>query len=902
MHRAALARLALFAVLLVAGGLGRTTEMNASGSRANDVFGGEVEVVNPQELIEGPDDPTNKGMVVVPGRVVWQWGDRVYNYDLSSGRFGIANTVVLKAADANEAFVSVVNWQPRTRFALVAVNYQTGSRRTVVNDHDDPWFYGESQVALDGDFAYFSGSSDQGGQCPFEAFYRVKRDGSGRPERLGDEPCGVSTPFLIKGGYVYWSQNGSKGPAALWRRQLVPDSPKQRLALTTQHHLPLALGMGRLFYIDADRIMSCPLDGAAPPVEHVRGLDSSANPMLLVDRGTLYWTNGRSIMRASLGGMTLLKPEMVADKGNYHGGPIATDGQHLYWFDRIHYRMLRVGRDAGGRLSRPALVARPGNVSPSPVDSADTTLLVGDGWGCAHVLGWRDRTLQCWRAESDKGPIHAKPVPWLAPPDLRAGPDRLCYLDRGRPTCWPWPDFTFSRPEGVPQIQGKNDPQIRVGGSFACSIQDVHGQLTLNCEGDNTYQQLLKPGLTEIQGQLRPWALGTWHGCFGRRLSCWGRGDGGQLGYVPDEKCQTGRGQVACSREPHEATSAPSDIRDMFTCAASNQWTAFSCWGASRDGWFGGEACSPALRGAWPVGGGTVKAPNATCSSSPASIPSFNQLFATHNCNSEGDALPPIGCEEHANPRYSVGPRGACMLAKGALRCVGAIATPDGSFGKVVVSQGVAAGACGLAKGSVLCWGEGYSPSGQPSTPVPIAFDQPATAVVDFPAPAKSSWSAKHLINRGCERIPLAFPKCPAAATGEPWSALAPKASELLGKAVTVKDRLVVGSRPKSSPVANGRHCNFKWKNPAADPYEREGRYPGTSGDCYEDGRPIVLGQGDSQLGFAEDSPAFDCIGDESRLCCGAQAFGQTAVVQGILDGSDERGWVLKSASVCELP
>jgi hypothetical protein len=71
---------------------------------------------------------------------------------------------------------------------------------------------------------------------------------------------------------------------------------------------------------------------------------------------------------------------------------------------------------------------------------------------------------------------------------------------------------------------------------------------------------------------------------------------------------------------------------------------------------------------------------------------------------------------------------------------------------------------------------------------------------------------------------------------------------------------------------------------------------------CYLDSRAIVLGEGEQQLGFAEDSPAFDCIGDESRPCCGVQAFGQTAVAEGILDGSDERGWVLKAASACELP
>jgi hypothetical protein len=264
--------------------------------------------------------------------------------------------------------------------------------------------------------------------------------------------------------------------------------------------------------------------------------------------------------------------------------------------------------------------------------------------------------------------------------------------------------------------------------------------------------------------------------------------------------------------------------------------------------------------------------------------------------------LPPIGCEEHSNPQYSVGPRGACMLAKKSLRCVGAIATPDGVFDKVVVNPGATASACGLAKGGVLCWGDGYSPSGQNSIPMPIVFEQPPTAVVDFPAPAKTSWSAKHLINRGCARIPLAFPQCQATATGEPWSTLVPRASELRGKTITVKDHLVVGSRPKSSPVANGRHCDFKWKNPMVDPLGRDDQYPGTTGDCYEDGRSIVLGKDEHQLGFVEDSPAFDCTGDESRLCCGAQAFGQTVVAQGTLEGSDESGWVLKSPSICESP
>ena len=893
-----------------------------TGGGENACFGGPAQAVTQREITQGPDDPDSKGLLAVPGRVVWRLGDLLQTIDLSTGRADQANDIVLKATDPTEAFGSSVDWQPRTRYKLVAVNYQTGKRRIVLDDQQDPWLYEDSQVVLDGDFAYFSGSSGPGERCPYQAFYRMRRDGTGQPERLGSEPCGTSTPFLIEDGYVYWSQNDEKGPSALWRRPIARDSQSQRLTVTQAHHLPLALGRGRLFYIDAGRILSVPLDGSAPPTEHIRGLDPRADAKLLVDRDCLYWTTGHSIMRANLGSQAAPKAEMIADEANYHGGPIATDGQQLYWVDQIHHHLLRVGRSGDVRLPRPTLLARTGEVSQSPVDGPDATLVVGDGWGCAHVLGWREPTLQCWRAQAGAGPIKAKPVPWRSPPDVQAGPDRLCYLDRTHPKCWPWPDFTRERPEGVPQAQGKTDPQVLVGGSFACAAQNAaRGKLEMKCEGDNTYGQLAQHGLAGIGEYsdeqiamhklggfgfaMEPWALGTWHGCLGRRLSCWGRGDAGQLGFAPQEKCQTPTGQVPCSRDVRPAAAAPEGPHriyagDMFTCAASNLWTAFSCWGASRDGWFGSQACPPALREAWPTLGASVKAPNAKCSASPASIPEFDRYRAEHNCNTEGDREPPVGCREYGWPRYSVGPRGACMLTWGALHCVGAIATPTGAFDKVVVGPGAKASACGLAQGQVLCWGEDYSPAGRPGTPVAIAFEQPPTAVVDFPAPAGTTWSAKHLIHRSCGRIPLAFPKCPAA-TGEPWSALAPKAAELRGKTVSVKDRLIVGSHPKNSPEADGRHCDLKWKNPMVGPLGNEAHYPGTGGTgCYKEGRPIVLGAGESQLAFAEDAPAFDCIGDESRLCCGAQAFGQTVVAQGVLDGSNQRGWVLKSASVCE--
>lgn len=189
---------------------------------------------------------------------------------------------------------------------------------------------------------------------------------------------------------------------------------------------------------------------------------------------------------------------------------------------------------------------------------------------------------------------------------------------------------------------------------------------------------------------------------------------------------------------------------------------------------------------------------------------------------------------------------------------------------------------------------------------MPIAFERTPSgpsAFVDFPPPAGTAWAPLHLINHGCDRVPLTLPKCPATTAGEPWSALAPKAAELRGVEVSIQDRLVVGSRAKANGAVFNRNCDPKWKNPIWQKRWDGVDYPDTDFQgCLQEGRAIVLGDGDHQLGFAEDSPAFDCIGDQSRLCCGVQAFGQTVVAQGILDGSEEHGWVLKSASVCELP
>ena len=66
--------------------------------------------------------------------------------------------------------------------------------------------------------------------------------------------------------------------------------------------------------------------------------------------------------------------------------------------------------------------------------------------------------------------------------------------------------------------------------------------------------------------------------------------------------------------------------------------------------------------------------------------------------------------------------------------------------------------------------------------------------------------------------------------------------------------------------------------------------------------RVIVLGEGDRALRPWGLGTKGECIGDESRLCCGIPAFGQLVVAKGVLGGSNDGGWVLKSEEICEMP
>jgi hypothetical protein len=103
---------------------------------------------------------------------------------------------------------------------------------------------------------------------------------------------------------------------------------------------------------------------------------------------------------------------------------------------------------------------------------------------------------------------------------------------------------------------------------------------------------------------------------------------------------------------------------------------------------------------------------------------------------------------------------------------------------------------------------------------------------------------------------------------------------------------------------ANTTNVNTVGPGQAHNPRQREDGppLPGTNFmGCYRDQRAIVLGDGPEPLHFSDSSGRFDCHGDESRLCCGSQAFGQTVVATGELVGSQASGWRIKVESLCEV-
>ncbi len=403
-------------------------------------------------------------------------------------------------------------------------------------------------------------------------------------------------------------------------------------------------------------------------------------------------------------------------------------------------------------------------LKPPRTPAKPVHVLVGAGWGCvALTRGHReDWTYQCWQVEHDPASTRAKPsrpvqafkVPWLTRTHLGSQVDRLCGgMWRQQAYCWWPPHRGQTRPIEVPRTElwsnpygvGSNESYSRpdfvtdvaFGRTFTC-LQSSRRNTW--CFGDDDYGQLgsssappPSTGVSEpvyIPGMRGDsMKAGTWHACAlenshendtpGKRAVCWGRGDYGQLGPLPDRDCVVNGREVRCAKTPVRGpytlgATVVLGLGDLFTCWTTHEGVA--CWGANRDGFFGEPgSCPEQLRQHWPTLGGSVPAPRAACTHNPVHVAGTNAF----------------------EPAFEVGPRGFCLERAENLRCFGGIPMPrGGGVHTVRVSRGDEASACGIRGKEVVCWGDGYSPAGALDLPTAIRLDTPA----DQPVELRSGW------------------------------------------------------------------------------------------------------------------------------------------------------------------
>ncbi|HYQ03012.1 MAG TPA: hypothetical protein VER96_30275 [Polyangiaceae bacterium] len=526
----------------------------------------------------------------------------------------------------------------------------------------------------------------------------------------------------------------------------------------------------------------------------------------------------------------------------------------------------RASDDAVGKPERwngPFRLTTPAGHSPRPPRDAVTAIAVGAGWGCAELNANGQQQHVCWVAssvaEQDRGKraIVAEPVPWLAVwPAITA--ERLCARVGTEVECWPALDFIRQRATAIPEarVWARADRATRrsAGIAAAPNFECEFGHGALECHGSDPFAVLARSPV-QIDDPANDWqyplALGLHHGCVRDDLDikCWGRGDHGELGFVPSGRCQEGANEIACSRSlglarvQGEALGGPPLLvaADTFTCAVTGHFV--ECWGKSRDDFFAapGPARIPGLR------------------------LSINSL--------------------------SAGPRGVCGddYDNDGSRCVGAIPAPPRGVMSVAVSRGDDASACGADVEGIVCWGDAYSPRGRPGTPVRVRVERtdPAEApVLDSPG----RFGASCAINRPCARDWAKPPRCEGTPEAVPWATLARHAAAKRGEVLSVSGDLLVGSGGGTMMGCESWGSGTKGGDPRNAPVACCNQFYALIGLVSESFALRLEGQ--------------QCAGDESRLCCSAPATGQAVVATGGLDWDGERGdggWILREPKLCSL-
>jgi hypothetical protein len=852
----------------------------AEAARPSECFGGPATAVVTGE--KGPAQP-----IVVGDALYWLAGGEVRWMPLAgkaATTMAREGAIEIKVLDAKLAVGSTgLN-------NLEAIDLPAGKSRVIVEGNttmEEPLLF--SSLALDDKYLYFGRGENQPPftSSPRIGFHRVRRSGAAGPELLAHEPDGQTT-FVVADGFVYWRnfyrvQGSEKRALELSRRRLQKDAPIQVLTpLRAGGRDPLVVNGGRVYYVDGDEIRSVPVAGGAQPVTHAM-IGHQGVLDLLADGACVYWLNaGGAILRAQgERGAVERIGTVPADADEARWNPearraLASDGTRLYWADAKTGSIMAVGRTAAVAAAEVrTIVARPA-ATQAPRPGGSDRLLLGSGWGCSRRSRRATKQMQCWQVPAAAGAsapaIRARPVPWLAADHYAATADRLCALTAKGARCWRPAELFGPAPADVSFAPMSEhtiyDPELAAGGGVTCTEKDN----VWTCAGDDSFGQLGTGASGGTRNRLFGGhiSMGAFHGCVsGDSVLCWGRNDTLQLGFPTTETCRVDGRDVPCSRgakPPAFALPRAPGVYagDTFTCARRGD---VQCWGASRDGLFGtADACPPALRTAFPTRAGSVAAPNATCSATPAELRAFS---------TDGPRGTPIYA-------FAVGPRGVCGVVGALVRCAGAIPTPPqlvaeqfgaGVGATLVVSPGDDPSACAVTQGGVTCWGAGYSPGATPNRPVPITFAEVAAdgpAVDVTPAAPGAKWAPGCGINEGCPPQP-APPPCPAgvAAGAVAWSALAERPGESAGKPVIVRGPLLVQASADAAPVP-GQRCA-----PA-------------------ESLPIVIGKNKNPL--LVDGLA--CNGDESRRCCAAPAFGQDVIARGQLTASGSR-WILRNPQLC---
>ena len=330
-------------------------------------FGGPPQIVASEAgwaPIEGAGHWEQPSFLVAEGQLLWA-SDVIHQLDLATMALsmkGLQRPMLLVAVKNGEAWAIEDGHAQTFGGDLFAMNLRTGEERTVLPGGMPQR---DSLYLFDGADLYFIRDGEKQ-----SSFMRLRAD-SGQTEFLGHEPQGLRTAFRVDHGFVYWNREVSRDEFQLSRRALTLDSPITKLAATKTRHMTLALGHGKVFYLDEGSLYSVPIDGSQPPSLLVDETGPREWPdHLLVDDHCAYWTNQYAIMRVRLDGAGPTSPEIVADDATYRGGTIATDGKFLYWQYMQRGGFLRVGRDARAVSPTPALVAKP-VAPPHPTISAN---------------------------------------------------------------------------------------------------------------------------------------------------------------------------------------------------------------------------------------------------------------------------------------------------------------------------------------------------------------------------------------------------------------------------------------------------------------------------------------------------------------------------------------------------